>query len=353
MATNNGLVSALNSNNTGSANPATQSPLPAYQTPSAPVQTSTYMPQPLTETGEGTTYTGMSQEEILAQQQKGLVSILDEGNPLMKMAAAEGARSAEARGLGGSSLRERASQAAVYDAAMPLVQRATELSSAERVSAQQATAQSEISAASRRLSELLQQYELAVQSNDAAAARQTQSQIAQEANNLAQWQTQAQIGSSEFQQQRDLEAQQLQQQADRTLKEQQAAMDRELQTGMQGIDIDYKKWLEDVTFKHQGILQGNAQAAGAHSDFNEAAMNIMNNPETSTPQKISAIKSIKEALESSLSVISTTANIDLSKFLPASVAKNNATEGTPEAPKSLPPKWMDEDGIPNRYSRYA
>lgn len=286
------------------AAPAPDKPAPFVPTERAP-QTPTFVQREPTETGAGTAYTGMSQEQILEASQQGLISMLDRDNALMQLARKSGARQAEARGLGGSSLRERAAEGAAIESAMPLVMQAGQLASAERQNAQQLTANSEIQASNRRLSEMQQQYELAVQSGDTAAARQLQSDMASESNNLAQWQTQSDIYSRELLQQRDIE-----------LRTKIAEDDRILQRDMQNIDIDYKQWLEDVTFQHQGILQGNAQAASSYSDFTQAAMNILNNPDTSSAQKTAALDALKEALGSSLTLIGATANIDLSKFLP-------------------------------------
>ena len=284
--------------------------LPPFIPAEREAQQPSYTPQAPVETGKGTvyqgkTYSGKSESDILGASQKGLISMLEQDNPYMQLARKQGARLAESRGLGGSSLRERASQGAAIASAMPLVQQAGQLASSERQTAQQATAssqiaamqstaQSEIQAANRRLSEMQQQYELAVQSGDNAAARQLQSDMAEESTRLAQWQTQSDIA----------------------LREKLAEDDRTLQRDMQSIDIDYKQWLEGVTFKHQGILQGNQQAAGAYSDFTQAAMNILNNPETSTEQKKASIKALKEALSASLALVESTTGINLGKFLP-------------------------------------
>lgn len=310
-------------------------------------QTSSFVPRALTETGIGTTYQGQSEEQILDAARKGLVTLLDEEGEYIQLSRQQGARAAEARGLGGSSLRERAAQGAAISAALPLVQQAGQLASAERQTAQQVTAQSEIAAANRRLSEMQQQLELAVQSGDNAAARQLQSDIAQEQNRLQQWQTEAGIASNEaiqnaqnrlqeMLQNRDLfsreqiaqaerDLQVLTQQRDQLFREEEAQRDRQLQERMQAIDIEYKQWLEGVTFEHQGILQGNAQAAGAYSDFTEAAMNILNNPETTSAQKKASIDALKEALSPSLTLIGATANIDLSQFLPGGGIDYSAT----------------------------
>lgn len=283
---------------------------------SAP-QESTYIPKSLVETGAGSVYkgagySGQSEEAILAASQKGLISMLEEDNPYMQLARKQGARLAESRGLGGSSLRERASQGAAIDSAMPLVQQAGQLASAERqtamqataqsqIAAMQTTAQSEIAASNRKLEELMQQEALAVQAGDSAAARQLQSEISNEQNRLTQWQTQSDLAS----------------------REQMQLDQNQLQLDMQSIDVDYKKWLEDTTFKHQGILQGNQQAAQSFSDFTAASMQIMNNPDTSSSQKQASITALKQTLENSLTAISATADIDLSKFLTPAMNPND------------------------------
>ena len=321
-------------------------------------QVPSYVPQEPTETGKGTTYegksySGQSEADILAASQKGLIGMLEEDNPYMQLARKQGARLAESRGLGGSSLRERASQGAAIESAMPLVQQAGQLASSERQTAQQATASSqiaamqatansEIQASSRRLSEMQQQYELAVQSGDNAAARQLQSDIQQEQNRLTEWQTNAQVAADEATQLRDQE-----------FREQIAEDDRTLQRDMQSLDIDYKKWLEDVTFKHQGVLQGNAQAAASYSDFTEAAMNILNNPETTSAQKQASLSALKEALDASLSVISATANIDLGQFLPPNV-NNPGFVGPIENPTGVnynPKAEPEPEVLDNQYQK--
>ena len=138
------------------------------------------------------------------------------------------------------------------------------------------------------------------------------------------------LSSSERQQAQQLATSTQQQQADIASREQLAANENQLQLDMQSIDVDYKKWLEDVTFRHQGILQGNQQAASAYSDFSQAAMNILNNPETTTEQKKASLNALKETLSGSLTVIGATADIDLSRFLP-SVASIGVPEPTPES----------------------
>ncbi len=80
----------------------------AYEQAPIADQESSFEERAPTETGVGTEYAGKTEAEILADSQQGLISMLGENSPLMQKAAAEGARSAEARGLGGSSLRERA-----------------------------------------------------------------------------------------------------------------------------------------------------------------------------------------------------------------------------------------------------
>ncbi|MCJ8292934.1 MAG: hypothetical protein MJK15_00875 [Colwellia sp.] len=305
-------------------------------------QQSTFEAQDPTETGEGSTYEGVSQADILAEQQKGLVSMLEEDNPYMQMARAQGARQAEARGLGGSSLRGRASQGAAIQSAMPLVQQASQQASSERQAAQQFTAQSAVEAANRRLSEMQQQYDLAAKANDSAAMRQLESEMAQETNELAKWQTQASIESQEKQQQQDI-----------AYQKEAAAVEQQFQKDMQGIDIDYKRWLEDTTFKHQGILQGNQQAANTYSDFTAASAQVLNNPDTTAKQKKASIASLKEALEGSLQVISKTANIDLNSLLPAYM--NNVWSGSndmfaPEDTRTPLEVYRDENPNPKTYT---
>ena len=236
---------------------------------SRPAPTTTYKPPAQAPSVEETTdgaYQGQTQQQILDESQKGLISMLEEDNPYMQLARKQGARLAESRGLGGSSLRERAAQGAAIETALPLVQQAGQEASVERQQAQQIAAVKE------------------------------------------------------------------QQKIDLASREQLAQAEIQHQSNMQAIDVDYKKWLEDVTFKHQGILQGNAQAAGAYSDFSTAAMNILNNPETNTEQKQASIAALKEALSGSLDLIGVTANIDLSKFLPTTYTPPSVTPPAPATP---------------------
>jgi hypothetical protein len=366
---------------------------------------SSYTPVTATETGEGVTYSGQSSGDQLTADRKGLVSMLDENNELLRLSRAQGARSAEARGLGTSSLRERASEGAAIATALPMVQQASAQGSAERMAAQQSTATSQVAASQRKLQELTSERELAVNAGDTAAARQLSADITNEQNSLSVFTTEATLASNEDLANRDinsrerianlsiesqervvglqLDASDKQQlldlqsrfdlneasltsneklalqeltsreaiaQASITSQELMSQQSDDLQRELQSVDIGYKEWLAQTTYENNAILQGNQQASGAYSDFTMAAGEIMNNPETSTEQKRAALATLKSGLTAGLELISTTAGIDLSSFLPGSanapsVLDPDYTIGVPSRPGDGPPKPGGIDSI--------
>ena len=250
------------------------------------------------------------------------------------------------------------------------------------MSAQQSTAQSQVAASQRKLQELLAQQDLAARSGDNAAARQLEAAISNEKNNISVWGTQATIDANQAQletgikstekiagsnissnekiNELQLDASDKQQLLDlksrfdlneasltsaekRTLDEltsreaiaeasiaSQEFMSQQsddLQRELQTVDIGYKEWLAQTTYENSAILQGNQQASGAYSDFTLAAAEILNNPDTSAAQKRASISTLKTSLTDSLKLISETAGIDLTEFLPA-VASGTAVDNT-------------------------
>ena len=155
-----------------------------------------------------------------------------------------------------------------------------------------------------KLTEMLTKYETNAEQGNNEANRELQADIETQRNKIETWKTTTNLESNEY-----MQFQQFEQ------SDEQAALDRELQKNMQGIDIDYRKWLEQTTFEHQGILQGNQQASTAYNTYTEAATNILNNPETSSAQKSSSVRSLQTGLTDQLELISLTAGIDLSEFL--------------------------------------
>jgi hypothetical protein len=383
--------------NTASTNlpvpPLAKTP-PTYTPAKLKTAGSTYKETPATETGQGVTYSGQSSGEQLATDRKGLVSMLDENNELLRLSRAQGARSSEARGLGTSTLRERASEGAAIATALPMVQQASAQGSSERMAAQQATATSQVAASQRKLQELMANKELAVKAGDTAAARQLSADITNEQNSLSVFTTEAtlasnkelanldvssrerianlgiesqerivglQLNASDKQQLLDLKSRFDLNQANLTSNEKLALQELtsreaiaeasitsqelmsqqsdDLQRDLQSVDIGYKEWLAQTTFENSSILQGNQQASSAYSDFTMAAGEILNNPDTSAAQKRAAIQTIKTGLTDNLLLISETSGIDLTAFLPASTTNAN---GTPTATVG-----QDNSTVPN------
>ncbi len=255
-------------NPNGLVNQAKKQPSTTFESvaPAAPErgpEVPTYTAPALTETGQGTQYTGRTGEQILAGTQKGLVSLLEREGPLLSLARAKGARSAEARGLGGSSLRERAAEGAVYDVAVPLVTQAQELGSREQIAAQQATATAQIAASQRRLSELQQQQDLAARSGDSAAARQLERDVRQEENRM-QGLLQAQTLSAQSQAQEEARIQQTTlQERDIGARATESGLTREQQTTLQASELAARAEESGLTREQQTALQASELGARA------------------------------------------------------------------------------------------
>jgi len=312
--------------------------------------------------GGGTTYGGQSFADTLAESKKGLVDMLDSNDPYMLAARARGNRVAEARGLGGSSFAGRASEGAAIDAVMPLIQQITQTASSERMTAQSLTAQSAVAAADRSSREKIVGMQLAVQSGDAAKARQLERDIQSEANNLR-----------EYMQARDLavqsgdraEARRLddvmnrrnirdqRERFDRNLDVQieESALGRQLQETLQDNEINYREWLSDATFGNENILRSNQQAMDAYSDFTEASMNILNNPETSSGQKRAALAALREGLTGTLNLLQGVSGLDLQQYVPERPTQREYTDFMASRPEYNSPEYRDwYDEFSSRYS---
>lgn len=202
--------------------------------------------------GRNNQYDSVSGQANMINQ--GLIDILNQNNPLFAMQAARGRRGANARGLGQSSFSERAAQGAIYDVALPMVQQAS----------QQAQA-----------------FEQMYRNQD----------------------FQGRLAMEQLARQQDFASRQ-------------AQLDRALQETMQGRDIDYRQWLQNTTQEHEVLITRNQQAMDAYRTFQEAAMQILSNPESTPEQKEAGMAALREGLAGSLNMLQGLTNTDLSAYLP-------------------------------------
>ncbi len=185
---------------------------------------------------------------------QGLIDLLSQNNPLFDIQAAKGKRAANARGLGSSSFSERAAQGAIYDVALPMVQQAS----------QQA-----------------QQFEALYRAQD----------------------FEGRMAMETLARQQDFASRQ-------------AQLDRALQETMQGRDIEYRRWLQETTQEHEVLITRNQQAMDAYRTFQESAMQILANPESTPEQKEAGMAALREGLAGSLNLLQGLTNTDLSAYLP-------------------------------------
>lgn len=156
----------------------------------------------------------------------------------------------------------------------------------------------------RVLADLQQERQLAFQRDDAELSRELNRQI-----NNANVQLQLTM------QDRDMEFKAIQAENDRTLSLQ-----------LQDIDIDYKKWLEKATEGHEALLSSNSAAVQLLVSYQDQIGLIASNPDSTTAQKQAAIDAIRDAVESGLSVIGSTLNVDLTKYLVDTVGYDETSQ---------------------------
>jgi len=224
------------------------------------------------ELGQGTTYTGMSSSDQIRSTADDLAYFTSQKNPAMALSRQRGLNLAEERGMGSGSFAGRASEGAMLDYAAPFVEGAQQRASQERMTAQQFTASSDVSAKQRRLDELMQQKELALRANDNAAARQLEADIQAAKLEVSEAQQIRELASLEYRNTQNLSSSERQQAAELTVMQMLQKDRYTAEKTMQLRDVAYRQESERLQFLNSS-LQQERQLAVQRED-SEAARNL-------------------------------------------------------------------------------
>jgi hypothetical protein len=274
---------------------------------------------------EDTANTGVTDAQ--KRLETGLVSMLDQDNEVMKLSRKQGAREGAAKGLGNSSYSARAAQGAAMEYATPLVSEAVKMQSGEdeaqktrdlQTSMQDKEIAAGVETQQRDIisSEGMQQAGIAA--DTATQQRTITSQEAMQVQDIvaAEAAQGRDITAQQALQQLDIAAAATRQQTDIDSRTALATSEQNFRAATQQTDIEYKEWLEETTFGHEKLLEGNRQASDAFRSYLEAQTSIYTVPDTSAAQKEAASEALKTGFRENLALLETTTGIDLGQFTP-------------------------------------
>lgn len=229
-----------------------------------------------------------------------LDAILAQDSPLMQAAGAQGAQSANARGLLNSTMGVQAGQQAIVNAALPIAQ-------------QDAGTYFQQNLANQGVSNTASQF-------STAAANTADLANAAAANQISQITTAGE--------------------ETRLTQEQTAASDLALQE-LKGVQANE---LANIEALYKVELQTSASAAAFLTQYSNNVATILNDPNTTVEQKQSAIDAQTEVLKDTLTVIGAIGNIDLTALL--DFTEPAAEEPPPPPPPPPPPEEEEPPGEP-------
>jgi hypothetical protein len=268
--------------------------------------------------GSGETTDLTSEQQVDAE----LTRILGKDSPLLAQARAQAAQQANARGLQNSSMAAGMSQDAMVKAALPMAQQnAAQAAARELANTANLQQAGQFSAQeTARLRALEAELGTSVSVFNAEQLNQAESLAAQMRTAIAQQDANAYNQAS--QQLADLQRSAEAQQADidmagaqQTAAERQAynqqTIDRVSQLNLQYLQGEQAMDLADIQGQYQQIISQNTTAASLYNSYLTGMAGIMDNPDMTSQQVASAVKTMQSMLEASLRMMTELNGLDI------------------------------------------